>query len=698
MSTTHWPAFRTDTRAILDALGIATPREIVCRAGDALPAALQAIRELPGDRVVLKVAEPFLAHKTEAGAVRIVEKNEAAIVWGIDELALRLDATRVAICEFIEHDLAPGGELLLAIRWTEELGPVVTLGLGGIAAEVLSSVAVMAPRITRDPVASVREKAFAPLISGFRNQRAKVAASELRALLTRCLAFAEREEGLSELEINPLVPTERGLVALDVLCHPRPAIIGGRGRPSLHRATWKIDKLLHPRSVAVMGVSATARNAGRIIANNARPNVTIVKAGETDIDGIACVPDLASLAPVDLLVLAIPAEQVPDAMEEIIATRKAESVIIIPGGLGEYEGSEDLERRIRDAIASSPDAPVVNGANCLGVQSPGVNTIFLPREKFVADTPREVPLAIVSQSGALAASLQTRLAPFAPRYLVSLGNQLDLTAADYLRYLDLDGSCDVAAFYVEGFAPGDGRRFFEIASRMKQTVILYRAGRTPAGRRATSSHTASIAGDVMVARELAAQSGVLFAETLDEFTDLILLTTMLRDRRPRGPRLGVMSNAGFETVAVADNHERLAMLGEATRDAIAKVIRDSRLDRIVTVANPLDVNPMLTDAPFARIAELLLADDGVDAALIGCIPLTGALRTLPEEILSDESIIHRLAALWHATAKPWAVAIDSGALYDAAAQRLHEEGVPVFRAIDRAARALGKWSATLARS
>lgn len=729
MSSIPSPASLTDVTALLAEIGVSAPLEVVCTIDEAMDGVVQALQILPGSRVVLKVVEPHIAHKTESGAVRIVDRNELAIAFAIDELALHLDARRIAICEYVEHDVAPGGELLLAMRWTEELGPIVTFGLGGTAAELLSSVVVLAPGLTRDPLEALRSKPFAPLITGFRNQRPHMTASAVRTLLTRCLEFAEKRLGgaagvsppaqfgglksaaplLREVEINPLVSSPRGLIALDVLIDA-----GGpaeKERDAIDRAAarpiWKVDKLLHPSSVGVMGVSATSLNAGRIIARNARPNVTIVKAAETQIDGIPCVPDLDSLPPVDLLVLAIAAEQVPDVVDEIVAKQKAESVLVIPGGLGEHEGSASLEERVRRTVADSRATawrgPVLNGANCLGVRSPAVNTIFLPKEKFTTETPRELPLAIVSQSGALAASLQTKLAPFEPRYVISIGNQLDLTAADYLRYFDLDGSCDVLAFYVEGFEPQDGRRFFENAAAIVasgRTVILYRAGRTPAGQRATSSHTASIAGDVVVARELAAATGVLFAETLDEFEDLIRVATLLRERRPRGRRLGVMSNAGFETVAVADNHGALdiASLTASTSDAIGSLIRASRLDRIVTVANPLDVNPMLGDAAFLRIAELLIADENVDVAAIGCIPLTGALRTLPEEILSDESIIYGLAALWHATEKPWVVTIDSGALYDAAARRLTEEGVPVFRVIDRAARALARWSATLARS
>ncbi|MFZ2490749.1 MAG: CoA-binding protein, partial [Thermoanaerobaculia bacterium] len=203
-----------------------------------------------------------------------------------------------------------------------------------------------------------------------------------------------------------------------------------------------------------------------------------------------------------------------------------------------------------------------------------------------------------------------------------------------------------------------------------------------------------IAGDAVATRELATQSGVLFAETLEEFADLIRISLLMRARRAGGMRVGAMSNAGFETVGMADNLGAftLAPLSDATRATIVDVIRESRLEKIVTVTNPLDVNPMLNDTAFARVAEELIADENVDAAVIGCVPLSGALRTLAHELDTDEpTMVNVLTSLWQKTSKPWVCVIDGGPLYDELARRLHAGGVPVFRSADRAVRALSRW-------
>ena len=200
----------------------------------------------------------------------------------------------------------------------------------------------------------------------------------------------------------------------------------------------------------------------------------------------------------------------------------------------------------------------MNGGNCLGIRSrPGrYDTLFIPTTKLpIPDTP-EAPLAFISQSGAFAIARTSRLATLNPRYLVTAGNQMDLTIADHLEAIAADERVRVFALYVEGFRPLDGLRVVELSRRLAaedRRVVLYRAGRTSAGAQASASHTASIAGDYAVTRELAASAGIVLAESIDRFEDLVALCTALAGRHAGGTRIGAVSNAGFECVALADS-------------------------------------------------------------------------------------------------------------------------------------------------
>jgi acyl-CoA synthetase (NDP forming) len=535
----------------------------------------------------------------------------------------------------------------------------------------------------------------------------------LRELVLRLLDAGEESFPFpfEELEINPLVVGPHGLTALDAFVR-----MGGRKVPSpTPRPLDKVRRLLEPRSIAVVGVSASM-NPGRMIVRSLiregfdPSRISIVKEGCAEIEGCACVGSIEELPePVDLIVLSIGAEAVSSAMASIIEGRMAESVIVIPGGLGERDGSEELEGAVRRMIEASRSTewggPVVNGGNSLGIRSIAgdCDTMFLPDHKVAPATRPGDGIAIVSQSGALAASLATRLAPISPRTIVSIGNQIDLTAGDYMSALAEDPSIDLFAFYVEGFRPGDGRQWLEAASRAidaGKRVILYRAGRTPEGARASASHTAALAGDAVVTRELARGCGVVVADTLDDFEDLIRTFWLLRERPLAGLRVGAVSNAGFECVTMADNPGRFRFVpfGDSTASRIGLLLRQSRLDAIMNVRNPLDLNPMMTDEAFAEAVRTVLADPGVDIGVVGCVPLTGALRTLPpgdhhdEDLRAEGSIGMKLAELWQLTRKPWVAIVDAGASYDPFARLLAEAGIPTFRRADRAMRIVEVWA------
>lgn len=706
---------------LVQALGVRAPDAALVR--DAEEARRLDLARFPGERVVVKVVSPSILHKTEVGGVAVVARRPQAVADAVGRMAARLrgaDVQGFAVVEFVEHEAAYGGELLLGIRWTEDFGAVVTLGAGGVQAEHLArelkagrELSLFSPALPLPAGDPLEGSALGPVLTqGHRGRPARLDPAALREVLARCLALAEARfpHDLVELEVNPLVPGARGLVALDAL-----AKLGTGPRPvAPARPLARLGELLAPRTIAVAGVSERM-NPGHIILNNVLregfdpKRVWVVKPKAAAIEGCACVPSIAALPePVDLLVLAIDAAQVPAALDEVVTARKAQGVIVIPGGLGEREGTEGAVQAVRASLAASRatawGGPVVNGGNCLGVRSrPGrYDTLFIPEHKIgPADGP-ESPLAILSQSGAFIVSRANRLAGLNPRYLVSFGNQLDLTVGDYLEHLAGDDRVEVFGCYVEGFQPGDGRRWLEAARRIVEggrTVILYRAGRTPAGAGAAASHTASIAGDYAVTRELCRRAGVVLADSFADFDDLVGLFTRLRGKAARGLRLGALSNAGFECVAIADSLGalRLAELSAPTRARLDALLKRHRLDGIVSVHNPLDLTPILDDAGYEEAARALLDDPGVDVAAVGCVPMTGALRTLApgpghaEDAGAPDAVARRLARALAESPKPAVAVVDGGALYDAMATALEAGGVPVFRSADRALRLLEAW-------
>jgi acyl-CoA synthetase (NDP forming) len=526
----------------------------------------------------------------------------------------------------------------------------------------------------------------------------------LENLLVGLLTFARKTGAqLAEFEINPLVVVRGDLVALDVLVR-----LETSRAPTLQlRPLHKLPNLLRPESIAIAGVSRR-QNPGRVILENVlaegfpSERVTILKQGVDQVAGCRAVASIGDLeAPVDLLVLAVSAEAVPDLVERAVRERKAESILLIPGGLGERGGSETHVEAIRETLAisraSNWQGPLMNGANCLGVRSvPGrYDTLFIPRHKLSFPARKSTPLALISQSGAFAVARASKLWSLSPRYVVSVGNQIDLTVGDYLTFLADDSEVEVFACYVEGFQPLDGARFLAAAEKIVasgRTVVLYRAGRSAAGIEAAVSHTAAVAGAYSVTRQLSAQSGILVAETIDEFEELTRVACLLAGRDVAGGRLGAMSNAGFESVAIADRLGRLQLVeySTVTRARLGELIARLGLEKIVAIDNPLDTSPIFDDDSFVEAARAIVDDEGVDIAVIGCVPLTPALQTLAadaghlEDVDADGSVASGLIRLWQQTKKPLVVVVDGGPMYETFARRLEAEGVPTFRAADRA--------------
>jgi acyl-CoA synthetase (NDP forming) len=753
--------------ALLDAMGIDRPfYRVVKDAREAL-----SCPRLPGNQVVVKVISPEILHKTELGGVAVLPNDPLRIEACVADMISRFKGRRVegyTINEFIPYEPRLGYEIIVGYRFAQDFGPIVSFGPGGIHAEFLAKTfragtanLFFSPE-TADRGLIERElagNAITTLVAGgLRNTRPALASSRLADLVEAFVRVAPvlAAAGITEFEVNPFViaktdgggenrPVTAGdeprpdaigdeprLVALDILAKVG-EIAGAGGELVLDsegrivnlaqagRPLSKIDRILSPRSAAIIGVSEKGMNNGRIILNNLihdgfdRKRLYVVKAGTREIDGCACVPDLASLPDkVDLFVLVIPSVQAAETIALLAELDKAESIIVIPGGLEEKEGTAAIVRRMRTALAASRKlpggGPLVNGGNCLGIRSvPGrYNTLFIPAYKLPMPSGSEAPFAIISQSGAFAICRISKHPEINPKYTITCGNQMDLTIGDYLERLADDPDLRLFAVYVEGFKPLDGKKLLVSARRIVEsgrTVIFYRAGRTAAGAAASASHTASIAGDYPVTKALLESVGVVVAGTLDEFDDAITTFALLEGKTAPGvgrrPRLGALSNAGFECVAFADNlgSFELAPLSPATASRLERVFDEARISGIVDVHNPLDLTPMAGDRAYEESFRAIIDDPNVDAGVVGIVPLSVMMNTLApdpgvhgEDVGREDSVAARYGRLMRDTDKPWVSVVDSGALYDPLVRELEGRGVPAFRTADRALAMLDIWT------
>lgn len=723
--------FEHEVYAIVELAGAITPpRHRFVATGETLPAA--ELDEFPGNQVVLKIVSRSIVHKSDMGGVVFVPKNADLVNQSMRELIQRQQDTGhlvsgVLVVEFVERtESGFGQELFVGIRHSRAFGSVIAAGLGGLDTEYLAQKMKPGTAVARAIVENTTPEGFLELfkataaydvIAGrIRGHRRVVTDGDLLRCFRAFMAIAKDlctplagRQSILELEVNPFAFAHQRMVPLDGR-----AKIGTIGRPEPSRPPEKLARMLEPKSLAVVGVSSQRQNFGRIILNNIRDcgfpleHLYVLKQGEEQIDGVRCVGSVAELPEkIDLLVVAA-AKSLPELFEQAITHKNIASIILIPGALGETQGSELLQDTLRAQIQASRSQPdggiVVLGGNCLGARSrPGLyDTFFIPKNKMRSR--RDEPVtrtALIAQSGGFAITRISNLEGVNPVFAITIGNQIDLTVSDCLQAICLREDVDVIGIYMEGFKDFDGLAFVQavrnaVAKGMQ--IIFYKAGRTQAGQSATAGHTASLAGDYDVCQCAVSQAGAIVVDTFKEFEQVLDLATAFHQCEVRGKRIGIVSNAGFEAVGMADAMIgaryalEIAGLSENTTAAIQSVLAEAKLAQLINVRNPLDITPMAGEDVYNRCAAAMLADTRIDAVIVAVVPFTSELATTAEELKTGQiSVADDLPALLKRYNKPLIAVIDAGKMYEPLALLLRKRGIPVFPSCDQAVRSLGRY-------
>jgi acetate---CoA ligase (ADP-forming) len=317
------------------------------------------------------------------------------------------------------------------------------------------------------------------------------------------------------------------------------------------------------------------------------------------------------------------------------------------------------------------------GPNCLGIAAAGpqLNATFGPRA-----LPRG-NVGFSSQSGALGLAVLERAAErrIGLSAFVSVGNKADISSNDLLEYWEDDPETDVVLLYLESF--GNPRKFARVARRVARTkpIVAMKAGRTSAGARAASSHTAALAGSEAAVDALFDQAGVLRVDTLEELLDVTGL--LAGQPLPRGRNVAVLTNAGGLGILCADACEAAGLtlppLADSTADALRSVLPSE-----ASIANPVDMLGSAVGTTYEQALPVLLGDPGIDAVIVLFVPpvVAGAeeVAEAVARVVSDPQ------------EKPVLVSIISGGGTPAA---LLSAPVAAFAYPESAARALGRAAA-----
>ena len=390
----------------------------------------------------------------------------------------------------------------------------------------------------------------------------------------------------------------------------------------------KLKLIFEPRSIAFLGATNNPFKWGfRIFANivngGFQGRLYPINPTKQEILGLKVYKSVGEIPEIpDLAVIVIPPPGVPAVLKEC-ADKGIKAVVIITAGFAEVDRQgEKLQQEMVDI------------AQRAGVRFIGPNTdgIVNPHHKLYAEMPPIFPYAgpisIVSQSGNIVGTMM-RLAidsGFGCAKCISSGNEADLHAEDYIRYLADDPQTRVILSYVEGFK--DGSRFFEVAKEVtrKKPIVMLKTGETPAGAIAAKSHTASLAGMDTVVDAMCQQSGIVRVRHLDELVDAG--TAFLCHPLPRGRRVGIVTAGGGWGVLAADACAKLGLdVVQFPPETINEL--NSFMPAWWSHGNPVDLVAGLFGDGVMRCIEVVLRSPVVDGVIF-----LGIMPALPMEQFS----------------------------------------------------------------
>ena len=465
-----------------------------------------------------------------------------------------------------------------------------------------------------------------------------------------------------------------GVVEVRLVLTPTPeaeAAIEARAR---HAAAQAVRRLLSPRSIAVIGASREPGSVGHEVVRNLQRagfqgpvypvNPSAVHIGSVRAHAsILDIPD-----DIDLAVVTVPAAAVAGVVEEC-GRKQVYGALILSAGFAEAgEEGAALEAEVL-RVARSWGIRVI-GPNCLGILN--TDPVVRLHATFAHVVPLPGRVSLLSESGMVGAAIvaQARAAGIGISSFVALGNRADVSSNDLLQYWEEDDHTDVVCMYMESF--GNARRFSRLARRLTKAkpVVAVKARWTPAAAEPSAGGAATT--DAALLR----QTGVIRVPTLAA----LLSTTRLLVHQPlpRGRRVAVLGNAGGSLAIAADAALdaglEVAVLADATVAQLATLV-----DRVVAGGNPVDLGLRATGEDYQRVAGLLAADPGVDVVLALFAPSLGGTAVEVRDALDAVSAAAPATAF-------------AACFYGELPEVPDRPGstVPVYEAVDAAARALGR--------
>ena len=600
-------------KLVCDAYGIPVPREGVAKSA-AEAAKLAADMGFP---VVMKIVSPDILHKTEAGGVMVGVKTAADAEENYETILAnakkyKADAKIEGIQ--VQQMLLGGQEVIIGAVTDGSFGKLVAFGLGGVLVEVLKDITFrMAPATRQDALSMLDGIQAHEMLKGVRGSD-PVDRDAIADIIVNVSRLVTDFPEIAEMDLNPVFATKSNATAADVRIvvdfAPKPP----RPRPNHDDIVRQMNRIMKPKSVAVIGASSENGKIGNSVMKNLinggyRGEIYPIHPKADEILGKKVYKSVKDIpGEVDIAVFAIPASLVAGALTEC-GEKKVVGAILIPSGYaetGNIKGQEEIQ-----AIGQKYGIRLM-GPNIYGFYYTHANLCAT----FCTAYDVKGSAALSSQSGGIGMAIIgfSRSAKMGVSAIVGLGNKSDIDEDDLLTFFEQDDNTQIIAQHCEDLK--DGRAFAEVAKRVskKKPIVVLKAGRTSAGAKAASSHTGALAGNDKIYEDVFNQSGVIRARSLRDMLEFARGIPVLPT--PKGENVVIITGAGGSGVllsdACIDNKLSLMTIPPDLDAAFRKFIPP-----FGAAGNPVDITGGEPPITYVNTVKLGLEDPRIHSLILG---------------------------------------------------------------------------------
>ena len=447
----------------------------------------------------------------------------------------------------------------------------------------------------------------------------------------------------------------------------------------------ELKPLFEPESIAVIGASNSPVKWGnwmvtRPISSGFRGQIYPINPKDKEVFGLKAYPSVLKVPdPIDLAIITIPASLVPNAMRECV-TKGIKAAVIISAGFAE---TGPQGKALQDEVVKiAMDGGIrFMGPNGMGIWSSAVrmNTAFW-------FTPKPGGISFVSQSGTMGGYLLETATNkgYGFHAFLSVGNQADLSMADYVEYLGDDEGTSVIVLYIEGLK--DGTRFLQKSKEVikKKPIIVFKAGRTEHGSRATMSHTASIAGSDDVFEAVCRQTGII--RTYDVSHAFDVAEALSKQPLPKGNRVAVISTGGGHCVVTTDACCTLGLEIPELDEETVRELGQYLLPHAPPPKNPIDLAADPRPMTVAHIVNILVQNPRIDAVItMAPVAIRSTNPAYVREVLSAAEILSEIPKKY---GKPLIATAMRAHMEGVAFELMKERGIPFYEFPEEASRAM----------